>query len=99
MFERLSRSHHVLLAEGIAVFQLGHAAVLHAAPHLLEPLMALIFADAEIHSSDHLPNLSQCFGEVSVLLCFLCMEIGDVLSKVIHPCVIAPFIIMPVKDQ
>lgn len=35
VFERLSRPHHVLLAERVAVLQLGSAAVLHAVPHLL----------------------------------------------------------------
>lgn len=35
VFERLSRPHHVLLAEGVAVLQLGSAAVFYAVPHLL----------------------------------------------------------------
>ncbi len=35
VFEPLFRPHHVLLAEGVAVLQLGSAAVLHAGPHFL----------------------------------------------------------------
>lgn len=71
VFERLPRHHHVLLAEGVAVLQLGRAAVLHAVPHLLQLLMLLIIIDAEIHGCYHLSNLSQGSGKVGVLLRFL----------------------------
>lgn len=71
VLERLSRPHHVLLAEGVAVLQLGRAAVLHAAPHFLQPLLSLVLADAQVHGGDHLSHLSQSFGDVGVLLRFL----------------------------
>lgn len=72
VFEHLPRPHHVLLAEGVAVLQLGGAAVLHAAAHLLQPLVPLVLADAQVHGGDHLPHAAQRLGEVGVLLGPLC---------------------------
>lgn len=72
VLERLPRPHHVLLAEGVAVLQLGGAAVLHAVPHLLQPLVPLVLADAQVHGGDHLPDMRERLREVGVLLRFLC---------------------------
>lgn len=72
MLERLARPHHVLLAEGVAVLQLGGAAVLHAVPHLPQPLVPLVLTDAQVHGGDHLPDVRQRLREVGVLLRFLC---------------------------
>lgn len=68
VFERLPGAHHVLLAEGVAVLELGGRAVLHAVPHFLQSLVTLVFADAQVHGGDHLPDPSQSFGEVGMLL-------------------------------
>lgn len=81
MLEHLARPHHVLLAEGVAVLQLGGAAVLHAAAHLLQPLVPLVLADAQVHSSDHLPHLAQRLGEVRALLGALCRDGKEALDK------------------
>lgn len=72
VLERLARPHHVLLAEGVAVLQLGGTAVLHAVPHLLQPLVPLVLADAQVHGGDHLPDVRERLREVGVLLRFLC---------------------------
>lgn len=74
VLEHLPGPHHVLLAKGVAILQLGGAAVLHAAAHLLQPLVPLVLADAQVHSSDHLPHLAQRLGQLRVLLSALCRD-------------------------
>lgn len=68
MSERLPRPDHVLLAEGAPVLQLGRAAVLDAATHLLQPLLPLVLADPQVHGGDDLADAGEGFGEVGVLL-------------------------------
>ena len=60
-------AEEVLLAERLAVLQLGQALVLHARQHLLELLVLLVQPHALVHGREDLSDLGQRARQVLVL--------------------------------
>lgn len=69
----------VLLAEHLAVLQLGQALVLQPSQHFLQLLALLVLVHSRVHCGDDVPDLGQGAGQVGLLLAPLC---GDELQTV-----------------